>query len=338
MFEPLQKLIINILYIIDEHFYIPFVLSDFPPAMMFIYYLTFSLSIIFIQRNKLQRAFKYSLLFISLLILMALRPFFSPEGVITMLDIGQGEAIVVELPYRRGVFLIDAGASVSFEDYEVTDDVYEQTIKPFLYSRGIQTVDALLLSHGHIDHNGSSQYIIEDFNTSLVVVSEFYEPRDDEHKLWQEKNVQTVRLTGGDLFTLKGQPFRVISPMTDTFDIDDNSLVLQSTFGGKTWLFTGDISQSVERKIKATYPELTIDVLKVAHHGSRTSSAAEFIEHIRPDYALISVGQNNAYNHPHDEVIATLAEANATILRTDYYGAIQYIFTKEDGTFFTFLP
>jgi len=338
IFEPLQSFIAKVLVYIDKYLYIPIVLGDFPLVAVIIYYTAFILSIKFIEQNELKRAFQYSLMFIILIVTLTLRPYFSPEGTITMLDVGQGDAFVIELPYRKGVFFIDAAATVSFNDYSVTNEVYERTIKPFLYERGIQRVDAIILSHAHVDHNGSSQYIIEDFHTPLLVVSEFYEFRENERKFLIENNIEIVRLSGNKSFTLNGQTFDVLSPLANEYDTDDNSLVLRSTFGENEWLFTGDISKTIERKIMAQYHESSIDVLKVAHHGSKTSTDPTFIRHFKPTYALISVGENNSYGHPNEEVIRTLEDENVHILRTDEYGAVQYIFTEESGTFFTFLP
>lgn len=338
IFEPLHNIMIKILFLIDQYLYVPIVLGDFPLLAAVIYYIAFVFSIKFIERQQFKRAFQYSLTFVVLIIALTLRPYFSPEGTITMLDVGQGDAFVIELPYRRGVFFIDAAANVSFNDFAVTHEVYERTIKPFLYSRGIQKVDAIILSHAHVDHNGSSQYIIDDFNTPLLIVSEYYEFREDEKKFLDDKNIRIFRLKGNQSFTLNGHTFDVLSPLANEHDTDDNSLVLHSTFGKKEWVFTGDISKAIERKITTQYKDKTIDVLKVAHHGSKTSTEPSFIEHFQPTYALISVGENNIYGHPHAEVLHTLEGEDVHILRTDEHGAVQYIFTEESGTFYTFLP
>lgn len=338
LFERIQQFIEIILHFIDQYLYTPFILGEFPIFAAVIYYVAFVLSIKYIEKQQFKRAFQYSLTFVALIVVLLLQPYFSKEGTITMLDIGQGDAFVIELPFRKGVFFIDAGAHVTYSDEQISDTVYHQVIKPFLYSRGIFHIDAIILSHAHVDHYGSSQFIIEDFHTPLLIVSEFFELNDLEKKFLHEHRVDILRVRGADSFTLHGQTFNVLSPVKDELDIDDNSLVLQSKFGNKTWLFTGDISRTIERKIISQYNDQVIDVLKVAHHGSRTSTEPHFIKHFNPQYALISVGHNNSYGHPHKEVIETLKEANINILRTDEHGAVQYIFTEESGTFFTFLP
>ena len=137
---------------------------------------------------------------------------------------------------------------------------------------------------------------------------------------------------------IKDQPFHVLSPKKNMFDDNENSLVVYTTLGGLKWLFTGDIGTQIEKEIIQLFPELSIDVLKVAHHGSNTSTDEAFIQHVQPTYALISAGVNNSYGHPTEEVLETLDHENVTVLRTDESGAVQFRFIKNEGTFFKYLP
>src|SRR5699024_5127576 len=105
---------------------------------------------------------------------VAIRPYFSPVGTVTMLDIGQGDAIVIELPYRKGVFMIDAGSRVTFDE-ALSDREYEQIIKPYLDYRGIQKIDVVFVSHEHIDHMGSITFMIKDKHIDEFIVSEYYD-------------------------------------------------------------------------------------------------------------------------------------------------------------------
>src|SRR5699024_9617775 len=102
------------------------------------------------------------------LILLSLRPYFSPVGTVTMLDIGQGDAYIIELPFRKGVFIIDAGSSVTFGDFLPSDRVYKQIIRPYLWGRGIYEIDAVFLSHKDIDHTGSMVFVVKEVEMEEV--------------------------------------------------------------------------------------------------------------------------------------------------------------------------
>src|SRR5690625_7557110 len=110
-------------------------------------------------RNEHVQAFKYGFTLTLFLTALLIRPLFSPYGSVTMLDIGQGDAFIIELPYRQGVIFMDAGATFSFSEMDFTDRVYEQIIKPYLYSKGIQSIDAIFISHEDMDHMGSVDFL-----------------------------------------------------------------------------------------------------------------------------------------------------------------------------------
>lgn len=333
-----QTLFIRTLQLIDETFSYPLVISDFPLIFTFLYYIIFIICMTFMHQNRLVEAFKYGCILTLLIICLTLRPYFSPVGTVTMLDIDQGDAFVIELPYRKGVFLIDAGATVSYENFEPTNKVYKNIIRPYLYAQGISHVDAIFMSHEDIDHNGSVPYIIEDMNVSNIYISDYYNIAKREYERLKEHSVNVKRLSFNEKITTCGQAFHVLSPKENQSDDNENSLVLLTSLGGKKWLFTGDIGKQTERKIVNSFPALQADVLKVAHHGSKTSTGRSFIKHINPKYALISAGVSNMYGHPHTEVLNTLQNEGVTTFRTDEDGAVQYHFKQKEGTFFKFLP
>jgi competence protein ComEC len=112
---------------------------------------------------------------------------------------------------------------------------------------------------------------------------------------------------------------------------NEDSLVIKTKVGDKTFLFTGDLEQAGEKKLIHDYPNLKVDVLKLGHHGSRTSTAPEFVAAIDPQFGIVSSGRNNRYGHPHEEVLETLV--NQTVLRTDQQGMIQFIWSEKQQTF-----
>lgn len=125
----------------------------------------------------------------------------------------------------------------------------------------------------------------------------------------------------------------MLAPTGKARSENNASIVIWAKLGGLTWLFTGDLEEEGEKFLIATYPDLRADVLKVAHHGSNTSSIAPFLSAIQPDVAIISAGERNRYGHPHKEVIERFEKMGIEIWRTDKQGAISYVFKAEHGTF-----
>lgn len=322
---------------IDRYFNFPFLLSGLPVWFFIVYYLLLLLSQYLLEFKRLKQAFISFFCLTLLLTGYASIPYFSGKGYVTMLDIGQGDAFIVELPYRKGVFMIDAGSRFSFTDMEPANTVYKQIILPYLKSRGIHKLDGLFLTHEDMDHIGSAGFMVEGGLVEALYVSEFFLIPDDLANKSAENNVPVHHIQAGDVLHLGGQQLIVLAPIHDKQDPNENSLVLYTDLGGKSWLFTGDIGKEEEIELLSYY-SLKADVLKVAHHGSSTSSDPTFIERITPKTALISVGINNSYGHPTMEVLHTLKAFQIQILRTDLHGAVQYQYLGKQGDFHTYLP
>jgi len=337
LFMAVHTRVIDLIFYMD-HIGFPRMVVGSPPLILtIIYYVFLFMMMICLERKLFNRSFFAAVLLVCTLFVMQVLPFVSKEGRVTMLDIGQGDAIIIELPYRKGVFMIDAGATFSFVDQKISEREFTHIIKPYLYSRGIQKIDALIISHEHLDHNGSAPFMIEDFGVDHYVVSHYYEMNDEESQLILEHDVEVHRLQAFDEITLKDQHFIVVSPVEDYQDTNENSLALMTELGGMNWLFTGDIYRRQELFIKQKFSNHPIDIWKVAHHGSDTSSSEEVIQHYSPKVYLIPVGMNNSHGHPSDEVIDVFSETDGTIFRTDQDGAIEYKFTDDRGTFSPFL-
>ncbi|PAV28999.1 DNA internalization-related competence protein ComEC/Rec2 [Virgibacillus profundi] len=323
---------------IDRVLNFPWIIGPLPVLLALLYYFLFFIFMNKLQKEQLKQAFKYGFGITVLIMCFAIRPYLSPVGTITMLDIGQGDAFVMELPYRKAVIFIDAGARFTFEDMEPTDNVYKQVIKPYLYSRGISHVDALFLTHEDIDHVGSVSYMIEELNIEKIVTSNIYELSDETKLFWKKNDIELLQVERNDNLMIGDQSIHVLAPYKNNGSANENSLVLHTNLGGKDWLFTGDIGVDEEKEILRTYPNLTVDILKVAHHGSNTSTDRKFVNQLKPAYGLISVGETNSYGHPNPVVIETLQSGEVHVLRTDLDGAVQFRFKNGDGSFYKFLP
>lgn len=317
---------------IDQVFDYPFTIGEIPLYFTIIYYIFFILMMKSLENKQRKRAFQSGIAITTVLIVLTLRPYFSPVGSVTMLDIGQGDAFVLELPYRKGVFFIDIGTPLSFPDFEASNKAYEQVIKPYLYGQGISKIDTVFISHKHLDHYGSLPYALEDFSIDEIIVSPLFEIGEADEGLWENQS-SIYRMKFNESIKRKGQLFQALSPQKDYKDENENSLVLLTKIGGKNWLFTGDMYKQEERDILNAYSDMDVDVLKVGHHGSNTSTEPSFIKSIKADYALISAGKNNMYGHPAEEVLQTLSDERIKVYRTDEDGAVQFFFTERSGTF-----
>jgi len=337
-FSSMHHLFISWIKWIDKIANFPIVIGDFPMIMVILYFVVFYFCMHHLQKGKLVASFKYGILLTAVLMSLILRPYVSPVGTVTMLDIGQGDAFVIELPYRRGVFFVDAGAGFSFTDFKSNNKVFKHVIKPYLYSRGITKIDAIFISHEDIDHMGSVEFLVEEMSVDQIMISHYYELDVNHEKHWEENGAQIRKVNAGETLMLGGQMFHVLGPMLDKNSANENSLVVYTSLGGMNWLFTGDIGKATERELLSSSRALPVDVLKVAHHGSNTSTDAWFVESIRPAYALVSAGVNNSYGHPAKDVLETLEDSGVYILRTDISGAIQFKYKGNDGTFFKYLP
>ncbi|MBU9722526.1 MULTISPECIES: DNA internalization-related competence protein ComEC/Rec2 [Bacillaceae] len=283
-----------------------------------------------IELRKRKLIFFAGGLFIFFLMLPLISPYLRQYAVLTMLDVGQGDAIVIELPRRKGVYLIDTGGIIHWGNDSANKRAGpgERTIEPFLKGNGIAKIDRLILTHGHLDHIGESCYISEKFR----VVDVLYPISDSFSE-------EAVRLLGcvyqnsyswnwgeaGDYWEDGDAAFYLINPTGEEKSENDLSIVIVAVIEGISILLTGDLEEPGERRIVREVPPISIDILKVGHHGSRTSSSPSFIDHWTPSFAIISAGRNNSFGHPHEEVLERFYERQIPVLRTDEHGAIQFV-------------
>ncbi|MGE6364398.1 DNA internalization-related competence protein ComEC/Rec2 [Bacillus paramycoides] len=268
-------------------------------------------------------------------------PYFRASGSVTFLDVGQGDAILIRLPYDKGVYLIDTGGALhvkkeAWQEKKHEFSVGHDILVPFLQKEGIKTIDKLIVTHGDADHIGDALDLLSSITVKEVVFGRKEQDAVLEKVLKKqalEKRVKISVVGEGESWRINEAEFFVLSPKGKEKGENDSSIVIWAKLGGLTWLFTGDLEEAGEKFIVATYPELRANILKVAHHGSKTSSADPFLSLVQPSMAIISVGERNRYGHPHKEVIERFKKIGTEIWRTDKQGAISYVFNGEKGTF-----
>jgi competence protein ComEC len=329
-----------------------FSFSDFTPGRPEIPFLvidTVILLTIFIlwEEKSRKRKGPIAVLCFSLLFMPAGWNLLNPFGEVSMIDVGQGDSILIHLPFGQGNYLIDTGGTLQFpaepwQKRAKTFETGEDVVVPFLRGKGITRIDKLILTHGDTDHIGGTFAILKELKVKQILMPEVVDRSETERSIIQaaaERGVQVVFVSAGNKWERGASRFVILSPEKN-FKGERNrgSIVVLAGIGGLTWFFGGDLDQEGEEEIVKKYPNVLIDVLKVGHHGSKTSSSEMFLNSFKPKIALISAGEKNRFGHPHQEVLDKLTKTSSTIFRTDKQGESTYRFFNGKGTFFTFLP
>lgn len=248
-----------------------------------------------------------------------------PSGLeISMIDVGQGDCILVQNDTGT-TYLMDGGST------SVTQPA-RYHIVPYLKYQGIGTVDYVFISHGDEDHiNGIEEILTENLlrirTLILPETLEFQESYQPLLQLAKKAGTEVVWLKAGANLTDENLTFDLVSPCEKSYaDINDASMVMKMSYFDFSMYFTGDISQTTEMELLEILEKA--DVLKVPHHGSKSSSSEAFIEKINPAYAMISSGVKNQYGHPHEETIQRYKAQGTTLLQTTEYGCIRIEITK----------
>ena len=311
--KPLDKVFLILIKILENlskvfsKLKLTLILSHIPWYIIVIYYIFISLSILGIKKKNIK-------LFIPLILLIILhaniKVFYKPIR-ITFLDVGQGDSILLELNKN---ILIDTGGKKN------TSIVKTKTIS-YLKSLGIKKLNYLILTHSDFDHMGDSINLINNFKVEKVIFNcgTYNDSEKELIKQLNKKNIQyyscikELNIDNNKLYFLQTKQYG---------NENDNSNVIYTEINGYKFMFMGDAGVEKEKDILKKYNISNIDILKVGHHGSKTSSSKEFINEINPKYGIISVGKNNRYGHPNKEVLNVLEKSN--IYRTDQDGSIMF--------------
>lgn len=297
-----------------------------------IYFPSINLIFVFIYLSILMLYIKFKkkiclYLIMVLLIFFKIRPYMDNNTYIYYIDVGQGDSILVVTPHLNKTILIDTGGIVSFNENYKSNIVKNKTI-PLFRRIGINKVDYLFLTHGDYDHAGEANELLSNFCVKKVFINKG-NINNIEKKI---NNKEVLRLKNFVIDNIK-----VNSLNNNVFNNEnDNSTILLFNIYDYKFLFMGDASIKTEEYLLNNYILPNVDILKVGHHGSYTSTSTDFINVIKPKYSVISVGENNMYKHPNKSVLDILD--NTKLFRTDVDGTIEVKISKKGYKVKTYVP
>ena len=226
-----------------------------------------------------------------------------------MIDVGQGDSTLIVTPNDKKI-LIDGGGSSTY-------DVGKNTLIPYLLDRKIKEIDYVIISHFDQDHIGGLLNVLNELKVGKVIIGKQGEESEQYvffRKIVDEKEIPVIVVKQENIINIeKDLKIKILFPENELITenvLNNNSLVFKLEYKKFEMLFTGDIEEVAEKQLLKMYSngELKADVLKVAHHGSKTSSSNEFLEAVDPNIAVIGVGDNNKFGHPNDEVLNRIKE------------------------------
>lgn len=307
----------NILYMFISYFekitdffsnikFLSFSICKMNIILIIMYYIIF----IYILKRKKSLVYKIIIAIISLIFLINNGRIVNSE--VSILDVGQGDSSLIRLKNKN--ILIDTGGNINY-------DISKNILIPYFKSVGIKKIDYLVLTHGDYDHMGEAINLVENFKVEKVIFNcgsyndlenELIEVLDKK-KIKYYSCIKELNIDNNKLHFLQ----------TKEYDNEnENSNVIYTELNGYKFMFMGDAGVGKEKDILEKYNVSKIDVLKIGHHGSKTSSDKNFIDEMNPKYSVISVGKNNRYGHPNKEVLNNLD--NSKIYRTDQDGSIMF--------------
>jgi len=336
---PLAYLIANINFIvlkmillISKYFsLLPFsFIYTAQPAIfvIFLYYLLIFLAIEIFYKNIFPPKIKIkaTILILSAVLVVIIVQVFSPLDnlKVNFINVGEGDCILIEAPKKYNILIDGGGTPLS------TFDVGGKVVIPYLRRKGINKINLLILTHPDLDHLEGLLAVLREFKVDMALdsglicdVSEYREFIS----IIKEKNIPYYQAKAGDNFVFSNNLEMLLlnpihtSNLYNESDFNNASIVIKLFYKNTDFLFTGDIEEAAEKKLLVWQNILKSDVLKVAHHGSSSSSSLEFLEKVNPLIAVISVGKNN-FGHPSEKIIERLKDKNIAVYRTDQNGTV----------------
>ncbi|XJS11441.1 ComEC/Rec2 family competence protein [Aerococcaceae bacterium WGS1372] len=259
-------------------------------------------------------------------------PYLDMANSVTVIDVDQGDAILYSLPFNQGHWLIDTGGRANWasEQESVIDDQFaKKNILPALKSLGVNQLEGVILTHPDIDHIGNLVSLSQEVHINELWMSQYTFNSEIINEIKGNIKVGTIKvLNSGEEYNLKDGLIRIFSMDKQSMaysssESNDRSLIVYLQLGNLNFLSLGDISKEIEVQMINDYKHLEPDIIKLAHHGSDTSTSRELLSYYQPKLAVNSAGVDNRYGHPHASVVESLKEFQIPLLSTHESGAIR---------------
>lgn len=275
----------------------------------------------------------FALISIGLLLMIGLKPLLSSQDTlkVTFIDVGQGDAALIESPEGQTI-LIDGGGFL-IPDQKNLFDVGREVVVPFLKRKGVKKIDLMILSHPHPDHYGGLAAVVESFP-----IDEFWwngqkfldESFDLLMKALEKNQTKIQKVSAPFVRDIGPLQFSMIHPekIDRSQNINNNCLAVRATFKDVSFFFAGDIEKDAEEEIIRKGIKIESTVLKIPHHGSRTSSSVPFIDTVKPRYGVVSLSEGNHFGFPHPGILEKYERRDVQLFRTDRNGAVTF---ESDG-------
>lgn len=288
IFTAIMNLFENISISLEKLDYLTFIFRDLGNINIVIYFLLSFL----VLKNK-----KYIFVFIIIAFLHININFFDNKAFISAIDVGQGDSILIKLPNNKGNILVDTGGNPNSEN-----KIAESRIIPYLKKEGINKINYLILTHGDYDHVGEALNLIHNYKVEKIIMNK------NDNALEKQIKREFHDVVNVSKYTLNINGY-ILNFIGNTFE-DENlsSLIIYTKIKGHHIILMGDAEKESEKSILKEYNLPNMDILKVGHHGSNTSSTEKFIGTIKPKISIISSGLNNIYGHPSKDVVLRLKE------------------------------
>jgi competence protein ComEC len=245
----------------------------------------------------------------------------------TAIDVGQGESLLLAFPDGKLMLLDGGGIAAYGVRRKPRLEIGEDVVSPYLWTRSIRRLDTIALTHPHEDHIGGLAAVVANFRPKQLWIGSVADTPEWRHLRAEALRcgVRIISFEAGQSFRYGGTEIAVLAPELghepSAKAPNNDSLVLRVAYGRRSFLFTGDIERRVEMElVEAGLAHA--DVLKVPHHGSRTSSTEPFVDGVAPSFALISAGYENPFGNPHPSVVGRFEERHTLVLRTDLDGMV----------------
>ncbi|MCI9233578.1 MAG: DNA internalization-related competence protein ComEC/Rec2, partial [Bacilli bacterium] len=314
----------RIMYCFQFFNFLKLVFPSIPIFYVFLYY--------FVLLFGFKKCKKFFILFFSLLFLHFCIPYIDNHYWIDVIDVGEGDAILIRYPHLERSILVDCGGKIPLKENQTSQ--VETILIPYFKALGVKKIDVLIVTHGDYDHAGNALELSQKFPIKQILLNSGNDS-DLEKSILKSLKIPITKIDKKTI-SIKNQKFQFLNSKNNKSENED-SLVFYTKLANKNILFMGDAGKNVENKIKKEYHLPKMDILKVGHHGSKNSSGKEFLMTIKPKIALISAGIGNHYGHPHDVTLENLSEIDSQIYSTNKQGSIQ-IQIKKSIKIHTCLP